>query len=385
MGESINTGLTAMNSFFKNFHFDSLGKFITNGIQAAFQTIDWGILGNSLSLLAQGLFNFLRGAIQGINWREAPRDIATAIRNVLTGFDWTGTFGSLGQFAGALSAAVVEAVLGLKDMIGEAWDNVVTWWNGNAMEDGHFVIEGLLTGIMDAVADIKGWIWEHILTPFIDGFKEAFQINSPSKVMAELGGYIVAGLLNALQEIPQRARQIIINMVSQFKNGLSELLGYIKTSFTEGWRGAWRGIAAVFCGIINKLVAMLECLINDFVDGLNAMICVAVSLANKIPGVHFDAPQINPVSLKRVEVPELANGGITVGSTLARIGEAGREAVLPLENNLGYLDKFADKIAERIPASQTGPVYLQIDGKTFATLYRPYGIAEDRRVGLSFT
>ena len=385
LGESINTGLTAMNSFFKNFHFDSLGKFITNGIQAAFQTIDWGMLGNSLSLLAQGLFDFLRGAIQGINWREVPRDIATAIRNVLTEFDWTGTFGSLGQFAGALSAAVVEAVLGLKDMIGEAWDNVVTWWNGHAMEDGHFVIEGLLTGIMDAVADIKGWIWEHILTPFIDGFKEAFQINSPSKVMAELGGYIVAGLLNALQEIPQRVKQIITNAVSQFKNCLNEFLKYVKTSFVEGWRSAWRGIATVLCGIVNNMISMIEHLINNIIDGINAMLRAAVSLANKIPGVHFDAPEIPHWSAKRIPVPELANGGITTGSTLARIGEAGREAVLPLENNLDYLDKFADKIAERIPAAQTGPAYLQVDGKTFARLMRPYSTAEDRRVGLSFT
>ena len=86
----------------------------------------------------------------------------------------------------------------------------------------------------------------------------------------------------------------------------------------------------------------------------------------------------------RVSVPELANGGITTGSTLARIGEAGREAVLPLENNLSYLDEFARRIADKIPSAQTGPVYLQVDGKTFARLMHPYSEAESKRIGVSF-
>ena len=59
--------------------------------------------------------------------------------------------------------------------------------------------------------------------------------------------------------------------------------------------------------------------------------------------------------------------------------------MLPLENNLGYLDEFANRIADKIPAAQTGPVYLQVDGKTFARLMHPYSEAENNRVGLSFT
>ena len=87
----------------------------------------------------------------------------------------------------------------------------------------------------------------------------------------------------------------------------------------------------------------------------------------------------------RVSVPELANGGITTGSTLARIGEAGREVVLPLENNLSYLDEFARRIADKIPAAQNGPVYLQVDGKTFARLMHPYSAEESKRIGVGFS
>ena len=45
-------------------------------------------------------------------------------------------------------------------------------------------------------------------------------------------------------------------------------------------------------------------------------------------------------------VPMLAKGGIVDGATLAVIGEAGKEAVMPLENNTGWIKELAFKINE---------------------------------------
>lgn len=42
--------------------------------------------------------------------------------------------------------------------------------------------------------------------------------------------------------------------------------------------------------------------------------------------------------------PALAKGGITTGETLATIGEDGREAVLPLEKNTGWMETLAEKL-----------------------------------------
>lgn len=83
-------------------------------------------------------------------------------------------------------------------------------------------------------------------------------------------------------------------------------------------------------------------------------------------------------------MPRLATGGITNGPTRALIGEAGREAVLPLENNTGWMDELADRLAEKIPSGGNGPVYLQIDGKTFARLQMPYLNQEKNRVGITY-
>ena len=59
----------------------------------------------------------------------------------------------------------------------------------------------------------------------------------------------------------------------------------------------------------------------------------------------------------------LATGGITTGPTEALIGEAGREAVLPLERNLGYLDPLAQKIAAMIRGTLTvQPILTMVSG-----------------------
>ena len=48
--------------------------------------------------------------------------------------------------------------------------------------------------------------------------------------------------------------------------------------------------------------------------------------------------------MTHISIPQLATGGIATSPTTALIGEAGREAVLPLENNTSWMDTLADRI-----------------------------------------
>jgi len=56
-----------------------------------------------------------------------------------------------------------------------------------------------------------------------------------------------------------------------------------------------------------------------------------------------------------------------VGNTLLGGGEAGREALLPLDRHTGWMDKIADRVALRVVTSQTGgqdlTINLILDGK----------------------
>ena len=52
-------------------------------------------------------------------------------------------------------------------------------------------------------------------------------------------------------------------------------------------------------------------------------------------------------------IPKLAKGAIVDSPTLAMIGEKGKEAVVPLENNTGWMDALAQKVAAAITQTTT--------------------------------
>ena len=65
-----------------------------------------------------------------------------------------------------------------------------------------------------------------------------------------------------------------------------------------------------------------------------------IKTINKVPGVSI--PTIG-------RIPKLAKGGIIDSPTIAMVGEAGKEAVMPLENNTGWITDLASKVADRMP------------------------------------
>lgn len=55
----------------------------------------------------------------------------------------------------------------------------------------------------------------------------------------------------------------------------------------------------------------------------------------------------NGLNVKINKIPAYARGGIVDKPTYAMIGEAGKEAVMPLERNTGWIDQLASKIADK--------------------------------------
>ena len=63
----------------------------------------------------------------------------------------------------------------------------------------------------------------------------------------------------------------------------------------------------------------------------------------------------------------MAKGGIVDSATLAVVGEQGKEAVVPLENNLEWLDKLAGMLNNKMGGGNQ-PIVLNVDGKRFAEI-----------------
>ena len=86
-------------------------------------------------------------------------------------------------------------------------------------------------------------------------------------------------------------------------------------------------------------------LINGFISAING----AIEIINAIPGVKIK-------KLKKLSVPAMATGGVVDKATLAMIGENGKEAVVPLEKNLGWIKGVASNIADELKTSGSGGV-----------------------------
>ena len=105
--------------------------------------------------------------------------------------------------------------------------------------------------------------------------------------------------------------------------------------FRDFWKGLWEGIQKMFNGFVNGIIKG----VNALIRGLNK--------------IKFDVPDWVPaIGGKKLgfnisEIPLLAEGGVVKKATTAVIGENGKEAVLPLENNTGWMDKLADKLADK--------------------------------------
>ena len=63
--------------------------------------------------------------------------------------------------------------------------------------------------------------------------------------------------------------------------------------------------------------------------------------------------QIATILNQQYQVPALAKGGVVDRPTYALVGEAGREAVMPLENNTGWIDELAGKLVIRMEGGTT--------------------------------
>lgn len=167
----------------------NLGKTLSD----AFTGIDWAKAGQTVGEAFKALFDFIANVIENIDWWA----IGIAVKDFLVGIDWAGVAEAFFEAVGAALGGLAAFIGGL---IGEAVINAQEYFQEKIEEAGGNVVEGILVGILDALVGIGEWIYEHIFTPFINGFKKAFGIASPSKVMAEMGGFIVSGLLNGLKE-----------------------------------------------------------------------------------------------------------------------------------------------------------------------------------------
>ena len=138
---------------------------------------------------------------------------------------------------------------------------------------------------------------------------------------------------NVFSEAYNKVKDVFNNLPSFF----SGLWDRIKSTFSSLGTNLGDAIGGGVKSGINGILGMIEGAINDALNMING----ALSMINKIPGVEIG-------KFSMVSLPRLAKGAIVDEPTLAEIGENGKEAVIPLENNTGWISGLAKNLMQEI-------------------------------------
>ena len=354
------------------------------------KTINPAVLGiaRGISIILSGVLDFIIDVVSGII------ETLTGIVDFLTGIfttDWDKVWKGIKEIFGGVFDIIKGIVVG----IGKALAGLVIAIGGTvvsvlqgAWDIGANLIKGIFKGITDLFGNIGRWIKEHIVDPWINSFKQLFGIHSPSTVMAEIGTFIIRGLLNGLKDKFVAVLDWLKSLPEKFTNGFSKVVEGIKQPFLhiadwfkDTFSKAWQKVKDVFSaggkifnGIKEGITNVFKTVVNGLIGGINNVIAVPFNAINaalngiksiEIVGLKpFD--WIEPFAVP--QIPKLATGTVvpaSYGEFMAILGDNKREPeiVSPVS---AMKQAFKEAMAEmKLTQNSNGEitVVLELDGE----------------------
>ncbi|MFT3951175.1 MAG: hypothetical protein QM689_04375 [Oscillospiraceae bacterium] len=235
-------------------------------------------------------------AVALVVWDAIVGAFKTAVEGIKT------AFGAVVDFFKAVWGGIKKAFSVVGEWFGKvfsgAWAGIKAYWSGV----GKF-FSGVWGGIKKAFSAVGTWFGKIFLGAW-EGIKNVF------------------------------------STVGDFFGGLWDT---IKEKFSAIGSAIGDAIGGAFADVVNTILDFAENTINGFIRAINW----AIGAINNIPGVKID-------TINELNIQPLAKGGIVSRPTIAQVGEAGKEAVVPLENNTGWLDTIAQKLSVLINGGSSG-------------------------------
>lgn len=271
IGELINGALELIIGFVENVDWAELAKSLATGLQNAITNLKNSNLGSNIgtaiSDIIKAALDFLFNFISEIDFATLIQDIFNILGDIISNIDLGGILTSLTTLIVSLIAQIpsiiVGALGGICDLIGSLFEALGL--------DG---IAGFFKGIGDALRSVGTWLKENLVDPVVNWVKSLFGIHSPSTVFAEIGGYIIQGLLNGIKAVWTTIKEFFTAAFEGLKNLITGAWEAIKKGAVAIWeaitgalKGIWNGIASVASTIWNGICGT----ITGIWDGIKAV------------------------------------------------------------------------------------------------------------------
>lgn len=233
------------------------------GVMDFLVNIDWGGLAQRLVdagyAIAMGLFDFVISGLASVDWAQVGTNLWNALYNIVTTFNYAGListyFTYLGTAIGALASLGVALAQQVWNVLVNGFNATKAYFTTYIQAAGGDIVAGLFAGIVDALKSVGQWIIDNIFTPFIDGFKAAFGIHSPSTVMADMGGYLMEGLINGIKDGWNSIKESVGNVAQSVIDKFKDILGIHSPSTVMDENGVYliEGLQNGISGTINDV------------------------------------------------------------------------------------------------------------------------------------
>lgn len=245
IGNGMNFGMSKLDQFLSTTNWKGIGTAITAGLTGFFSTFSWSTLSSTVSHFISGAVQLITGLLKGVDWRSIPQGIIDAIGGILKGFDYASVFGSVGELIGTAIASGIDLLKGLGDVLVNSWNSVISYFSGYIDASGGNLVLGLYNGIVNALKSVGSWIVNNIFKPFINGFKSAFGIHSPSTVMMEMGQYLMDGLRNGISNFISS----VITKFAEIKDKIITKWDETKQKTQEKWSSIKSGLESTWTAV----------------------------------------------------------------------------------------------------------------------------------------
>lgn len=362
----------------------------------------WDVISSVLDALG-GLIDFIAGVFTG-DWERAWEGIKSffsgiweAIKSIVSAV-WN-AIKSIVSAAISVVSSVISTVLNtIKTIFSTIWNSIKTTvntvWNAikSTISTVINTISTIISTVLNSIKTTFSTIWNSIkttVTTIINSIKSTIStvINAVSTTISTVLNSIKTtfstvwnSIKTTVSTIINSVKSTISTVMGSIQTGISTALSSIKTNWSNMWTNMkttvvniFNGIWSSIKGVINSIIGGIEKMANGVIKGINGMINALNKLSfdvpDWVPEIGGETFGFNIPTISTISIPRLATGGVVDQATVAMIGEAGQEAVVPLENNTGWMDKIAARIGEIISVNLQAIVGEMDGGDEWQTIH----------------
>ncbi len=318
------------------------------------------------------LFNTISDVIGGI------ADIIKGVFDVLTGLltgdgekikeGFLSIFGGLKDIVVSVFSGIIDLVSGVLKLLWDVvvaifksiWDAIVAIFSGVGSWFGE-KFQGAWDAIVNIFSNLGSWFgqrWADVTSAlanigawFTNMFQKAW--TGLTNIFSKLGSWFGerwADVTNALSSVSNWFGEMFTNAYNAVKDAFSSIGDFfkgvwdtVKSIFVNAGQMVGEAVGGAFKSAVNAVLGTIENVVNGFIGMINGVLGVVRNL----PGLGWVG------SVSTVSLPRLARGGIVDSPTIAMIGEAGKEAVVPLENT-GFIQTLGRVVSSAVVNAMAG-------------------------------